>query len=206
MSTCIKQTYLDRHIKLKGRDRSIPPAADILLCHPWFHTFSSFIFVGVVTSSSSASECVLPSYLLSSSLFSDSSPPSWFSLTEAGRENSAGERNKPCFLQLHQTKSKDRTVSLGQPYIPYHYKDLKCATFSWGTSHRFRTFNVHKSPLKCDFNFELCSPFPRLLELYFFYTARISLFSGHGTISHLLCTLCNNQHMRHWTIYVKLLH
>lgn len=75
-------------------NRSVPPGVDFK--RPWCKccTFSSLIFVGVVTSSSSASESVLPPYLLSSSLFSDSAPPSWFSLTEAGRENSAQERDR----------------------------------------------------------------------------------------------------------------
>lgn len=64
-----------------------PPSSAHLGC-----TFSSLIFVGVVTSSSSVSERLLLPNSPSSSCFSPSGPASWFSLTEAGRENSAEER------------------------------------------------------------------------------------------------------------------
>lgn len=58
------------------------PSSARLVC-----TFSSLIFVGVVTSSSSMSDRLLLPNSPSSSCFSPSA--SWFSLTEAGRENSA---------------------------------------------------------------------------------------------------------------------
>lgn len=51
-------------------------------------TFSSLILVGVLTSPSSASDRRPPDSP-SSSRLSPSGPASWFSLTEAGRENSA---------------------------------------------------------------------------------------------------------------------
>lgn len=69
-----------------------PPSSARFIC-----TFSSFIFVGVVTSSSSVSDRLLLPNSPSSSRFSPSAPASWFSLTEAGRENSAhgGEPGSP---------------------------------------------------------------------------------------------------------------
>lgn len=51
-------------------------------------TLRSLILVGVLTSPSSVSDCRPPDSP-SSSLLSPSGPVSWFSLTEAGRENSA---------------------------------------------------------------------------------------------------------------------